>query len=166
MIAGKPVLAGLWDKLGISWAAISAGQNAGMWSVNQPFTGTAKERVSQLLDSIYGKFKDGVADGRKMAPERVEEIAKGRVWLGSEALGLGLVDEVGGLFEAQGAVRSALKIATDAPLDLRPFPPPSSPLQRVVDLIGADAGAMSRMAGVLSLLLDDLPARMSPISIR
>jgi protease-4 len=49
------------------------------------------------VDWIYGEFIAKVAEARKLAPARVEEIAQGRVWSGAEAKQIGLVDELGGL---------------------------------------------------------------------
>jgi protease-4 len=53
-----------------------------------------------MVDWIYGQFVAKVAEGRKLQISKVEEIAQGRVWSGTEAKNLGLVDEIGGLSDA------------------------------------------------------------------
>ncbi|MFO1067596.1 MAG: S49 family peptidase [Geminicoccaceae bacterium] len=166
VIAGKPVLAGLWDRLDIDWAQIPKGANADMWSFNVPYGALGKARLEALLDAIYASFKQGVADGRMLPPERVEEIAKGRVWSGEQAKGLGLVDELGGLIEAQAAVRTALGVAADAPLQLQPFPRPKSPLQELRALLGSDFGGMTRALGILADGLEPGTARMPGFVVR
>jgi protease-4 len=166
VIAGKPVLAGLWEKLGVNWAQLKQSANADMWSLNAPFNGAGQARMSQLLDSIYGEFKAGVASGRNLPPERVDEIAKGRVWLGSEAVGIGLVDELGGLHEAQNAIRQALRLPSTAALDLRPYPPEAGPFERLAELVSDDSGWLSRIGLVLEAMAPALPAQMPPLQVR
>jgi protease-4 len=65
------------------------------------------------MDEIYQRFKTRVAAGRGQSSETIEEIARGRVWTGRQALSLGLIDEIGD-FEA--AVRRAKELA-EIPLD-------------------------------------------------
>jgi protease-4 len=137
-----------------------------MWSLNSPYDTAGQARLDHLLDSIYGSFKAGVAQGRKLPPGKVEDIAKGRVWAGSDALGVGLVDELGGLFEASRATRVALGLADDAPLDLRPFPRPRTPLDRALELLRAESGALGRIASLVSTLLEPGIARMPTLRVR
>jgi len=60
--------------------------------------------MQQIIDQGYRRFIQRVAEGRNMTPEMVEKIAQGRVWAGTTAKELGLVDEVGSLQDAIGAV--------------------------------------------------------------
>ena len=166
VIGGKPVLAGLWDHLDVHWAQLPAAANADMWSFNAPYSPAGKARLDHLLDDIYGSFKQGVAQGRKLPPEKVEEIAKGRVWAGSDALGVGLVDELGGLFEASRAARVALGLADDAPLDLRPFPRPRTPFDRAIELLRADSGVLGAIASTVVALTGPGVARMPALQVR
>jgi protease-4 len=150
VIAGKPVLTGLWEKLGVEWAQLPRAANAAIWSFNAPYSERGRARLESILDAIYGRFKEGVARGRKLPPERVEALAQGRVWTGSEAVELGLVDRLGGLFEAQQAVRDALGLAPDAPLDLHPYPEPRTPLREALDLMLENVGALARVGALLA----------------
>ena len=56
--------------------------------------------MQAYVEDIYEHFVGLVAEARKMEIPQVDEIAQGRVWVGTDALGLGLVDEIGGLREA------------------------------------------------------------------
>jgi len=72
--------------------------------VNEPMA-----RILQAnIENGYRRFVDLVARGREMTPETVEKVAQGRVWIGNEALDLGLVDQLGGLHDA---IESAAALA-------------------------------------------------------
>jgi protease-4 len=149
VLAGKPILSGAWDRLGVNWAGIGRGAHADMWSLNQPYSPEARARVEAILDSIYGSFKAGVASGRSLPPERVDEIAKGRVWIGAEAKELGLVDELGGLETALVLVRRELGLPEGAELDVELLPQPRNPLEQALRWLGPGAGALLEAAGLV-----------------
>ena len=69
-------------------------------SMYHEYSKEEKKRVQSMMDEVYVDFKEKVSKGRKLDLEKVEEIAKGRVWTGVQALENGLVDEIGGLTEA------------------------------------------------------------------
>jgi protease-4 len=152
VLAGKPTLEGVWEKLGVNWAQIPRGTNAAIWSVNQPYSPQARARVEAILDAIYGSFKEGVARGRSLPPEKVEAVAKGRVWTGEQAKGLGLVDEVGGLDAALAAVRRELRLPEQAELDVELLPYPSNPLLKALDWLGPQTEALMQMATLIQRL--------------
>ena len=134
VIAGKPVLAEAWDLLGVRWEAVERGRNAGFLSLNRPFDATGRDRLERSVDALYARFKEGVAAGRGLAPEAVEAIAQGRVWLGEQALGHGLVDELGGLPTARAAAIRLLNLPPDAPVELRRYPEPGPPWEQLLQL--------------------------------
>ena len=122
VLAGKFVLSGLWDKLGVGWGALSEGASADMFSTLQDFSPPEKQRFEAFLDAAYGTFKDRVAQGRKLSAETVETVAKGRVWTGEDAKSRGLVDELGGLGDALRLAKRTAKIADDQDVDLKLYP--------------------------------------------
>jgi len=165
VLAGKPVLAGLWERLDIQWAGIRRGDNADFWSFNHSYSAAARARLDVLLDDVYGRFVAGVAKGRDMMPARVEEIARGRVWTGRQALENGLVDQLGGLDDAQASLRSLLGLAADAALALEPYPPERGLLARVTELMG-DPLEMLRTLEALRLQLSaPRTARMPELGV-
>lgn len=154
VVAGKPVLARLWERLNVNWTEIRRGENAGITSVNEPYSPAARARIEAVLDGLYGEFKAKVAAGRNLDAAQVEEVARGRVWTGSQAQRLGLVDRLGGLHEAMAAVREELKLPADAPLRLTVVPPPESPLERLSGLLseGLDGvQTIARLGGLVSM---------------
>jgi len=85
---------------GITFDSVKTGKFADSLTVTRPKTDEELAVVQRMVDWIYSQFIAKVAEGRKLKPAFVEEIAQGRVWSGTEAKNLGLVDEIGGLHEA------------------------------------------------------------------
>lgn len=89
----------LENKLGITFDYVST-HSHGVLSLNKKLTDEELMIVQEETDEVYQLFLDRVALGRKMEPSKVHQIARGRVWTGSDALSIGLVDELGGMKEA------------------------------------------------------------------
>lgn len=159
VVAGKPDLDQLWARLGVNWAQLTRGQNAAIWSVNGPYAPEARARLEAILDAIYGAFKAGVAAARDLPPERVDAIAKGRVWDGATAKELGLVDELGGLGEALAAARRELGLGPDVPLAIEPMPRPKNPLVELLAWWGSQAAILARLDAIWR---SPLPATAPP----
>ena len=77
-----------------------------MFSTRRRFTDDERDRLAATIDAIYADFVAKVAQGRSRPVGEIEQIARGRVWTGRDALGIGLVDELGGL-------RTAVRIARE-----------------------------------------------------
>lgn len=122
VIAGKPVLARLWQQLDVHWARFTRGGHAGFASPNQPWQPGERERIEALTDWLYQRFLEHVAAGRGTTPEAIRRIAGGRVYTGEEALQLGLVDRLGGVLEACAMLRELLGLPAEAPLELVRYP--------------------------------------------
>jgi protease IV len=88
------------EVLGLTHDVLQRGANAGIYSSLEGYSPEQRERVQRLLDRAYETFIGHVAEGRGMESEAVERIASGRVWTGSDARRIGLVDELGGLDRA------------------------------------------------------------------
>jgi protease-4 len=107
VIAGKFNLRGLYDLLGLAKETLDRGARAGVQSDYRPFTDEERAKLEREVQAYYDDFVDKAAQGRALPREKVESIARGRVWTGRQALARGLVDELGGLTEAvEGARRS------------------------------------------------------------
>ena len=118
---GKLSFASLYDKVGLDVTLLSRGRNAAMFSTAKPFDPIEGAAMDRLIDDTYKQFKARVADGRKLSDEEVEKIAQGRVWTGSRAQKIGLVDEIGGIFEAIDAAKSLADISESKRVDLVTF---------------------------------------------
>jgi protease-4 len=88
------------------------------------------------MEALYETFLRRVADGRKLAPESVERVAEGRVWSGLRALGLGLVDGLGGPLEAirEARRRAGLADSDRVRIEILPRIPRLAGLRALVGL--------------------------------
>ncbi len=101
VIGGKFVLKRLLDRLGIHRETRSTGANAEFFSLFHAFTSEERARHRDLLRHFYEtKFLPAVVEGRHLAPEQADAVARGRVWSGRQAHARGLVDALGGTEEA------------------------------------------------------------------
>lgn len=95
----------LKNKLGITLDGVKSNASAGMGSV-EPLTPAQRASIMRGVDKVYETFTQDVATGRNLPIEKVLDIAGGRVWSGSDALGIGLIDAYGGL-------KTAIALAVD-----------------------------------------------------
>lgn len=103
-----PNFSPLANKLGINTEQVKTHENSANYSPFVPVDEKFKAFTLESVENIYNTFVTHVAEGRKMTFAQVDAIAQGRVWSGSEALKIGLVDKIGGLNDA---ITEAAKIA-------------------------------------------------------
>jgi protease-4 len=135
VLGGKLITQKLWGKAGINWDEVHVGNRAAMFSGTKDFTPEEWARVQNWLDRVYTDFTSKVADGRKLPKERVLEIAKGRIWTGEDAKGLGLVDELGGFPAALRLAKQAAKIPDTEEVHLKPYPPKKTAAQTLLAML-------------------------------
>jgi protease IV len=159
VVAGKALLRGARAKAGLSSDEVHRGANALMWSTDHPYGPAQRERLDTWLDHVYADFTSKAAEGRDLTVERVDEVARGRVWTGADAYDLGLVDELGGYRAATAAVRELLGLAEDAPIRLTPFPRQPSAFARLLGSSEPEpAGSVLGPLGDAAELARDLAA--------
>lgn len=161
VFAGKFVLGGLMEKLGVNWATLKTTDTAGMWSMTEPFSPAQRARIDALLDNTYRAFVKNVSDARKIPMEKMPELAKGRVWTGEQASKNGLVDALGGYTTTLDALRDMLNLPKNAVLSLEPFPPPETPYERVMKFL-KNAGLESAALGPLFLEWQSVESMLAP----
>lgn len=88
------------NKLGLTFDGVETHPYAGMMTVSRPLTQDEKGIIQGVIDDIYDAFTLRVAEGRGLTQARVDSIGQGRVWTGTDALHIGLVDELGGFEDA------------------------------------------------------------------
>jgi protease-4 len=128
VVVGKPVVGDLLDRLGIGLGSVEQGAHARMYAPTRDFTAEEWTRVNHFLDRVYDDFVGKVAEGRDLTRERVDSLARGRVWTGADAHERGLVDDLGGLGPAIEIARRKARVAADAPVRTYPH---VSPLERL-----------------------------------
>jgi protease-4 len=98
----------LEQRLGITFDSAATSANATGLTGSKPLTAQERKALSESVDRIYTIFTEHVAEGRNLDIKDVLKIAEGRVWSGTMAKEIGLVDEIGGL---HAAITKAVKLA-------------------------------------------------------
>jgi protease-4 len=94
-----------------------------------------KEVLQMSIEKVYTDFVGKVASGRKMTAESVDNIGQGRVWSGTRAKNLGLVDELGGL---KDAIKGAAELAGVETYSIRELPEIEDPYTKILYQLGGD----------------------------
>ena len=126
VVFGKPNLHGLYDKLGIDKESLSRGRFAGIDSDYQPLDDAGRQKLRDGIDDGYRSFVSKVATARKRKFEEIEPLAQGRVWVGDQAKGNGLIDELGGIDKAIELVKQRANIPAKDGVTLVVYPPKRS----------------------------------------
>lgn len=115
----------LGRNVGLTWDRVSTGDKAGLFSSSRPKSAGELAVFQRLVDHTYDEFLLRVSEGRGLEKAGVHAIAQGRVWSGSQALAIGLVDEIGGLDAAIAHASKLAKLEGDPELyefpSTRPF---------------------------------------------
>ncbi|KAF2518193.1 signal peptide peptidase SppA [Flavobacterium salilacus subsp. salilacus] len=90
----------LSKNIGVHTEQVNTHKNAAGYSVFTPLDDDTRTIIQQSVESVYDTFITRVANGRKMTKEQVDAIGQGRVWSGTDAVNIGLADELGGLDDA------------------------------------------------------------------
>ena len=100
----------LFKKIGITSNKIKSGPYKDIMSNDRPMTEAEKKILQDIVDEIHDEFIKTVANGRKMDPYKVRQYADGRIYSGSQAQKLGLVDNLGNYYDALAAAGELGKI--------------------------------------------------------
>jgi len=130
VLIGKFNVSGLYNLLGLSTDSIATSDNATLFSSQQNFTPAQRAWVEKSLADTYAQFTKGVAEGRGMSVEAVDKIGKGRVWSGTQAKELGLVDELGGIDTAIRVAKGLAHISAAERVRIVRFPEEKTFLQQ------------------------------------
>ncbi|MGD9639482.1 MAG: signal peptide peptidase SppA [Alphaproteobacteria bacterium] len=135
VLAGKLVPEELLAKLGINFEAISLGENAGFTSFSSDFSDSQKKRLNETLEFIYKDFTTKAMQARAISESEIDNIARGRVWSGEQALKLNLIDKIGGVPEAVAEAKAMINVAEDTPINLTVFPRPKTQAELIMDFL-------------------------------
>ena len=170
---GKINLRGFYDKIGIKKETLTRGRYADINSDYRSLTEDERGKLRSEIKVFYKNFVEKVAQSRNRDWEQIHEVAQGRVWLGSQALEQGLVDELGGLDRAIELARDAAEIDEEAELKLVPYPAPKNIFESLIDpetwaretpLPAALRSKLDEIPNLVSLLQGGM-LRIAPYSI-
>ena len=148
---GKFAMGSALARLGVDVRKTSVGGDyAGAFGLGAPFSTEQRAAFAGWMDQIYADFITRVAVGRKLPPEKVREIAKGRVWTGAQAKALGLVDELGGFYQAVDKAKTLAGLTGETHLKrMTPSEGTFDLLQKVLGVSATSARTLAAAAWVM-----------------
>jgi protease-4 len=153
VFGGKFAFGPALAKVGVDLRQLGVGSSyAGAFGVSREFSPEERAAFSRWIDQIYANFLTRVSEGRKLPLQRVQQIARGRVWTGAQARELGLVDEVGGFYEAVARAQSLAGLSGEP--RLKRMTPSASPVEAVERLLGVETTSARTLAAVASVFGD------------
>ena len=163
-----PEFSGATKKLGVNVVTVGSNKHSDMFSLMRPFDAEETAYLQSYVEDIYGQFVGLVAEGRSLDPAKVDEIAQGRVWVGTDALGLGLVDEIGGLREAIAYAASLAGYVNKSDYKVVGYPTPLSTAEQLMQMLSGQQEEPSILSGTpfeffgraLSTLKDNEPTQV------
>lgn len=127
----------LREKLGLKFDEVKTNKYALFGTRSRPFAADELSHLESYIDRGYKLFRQRVADGRRLKVDQVEQVAQGHVWLGQDALKIGLVDQLGGV---EVALRKAAQLAKLTQWHSSAYPVLPDYLSQLLDLPGAARG--------------------------
>jgi protease-4 len=154
VVGGKFATEKSFAKIGITHSIVQRGKNAGVISITTPFTDDERKTMQAMLNEIYRQFTTKAAAGRKMDVDKLEKLARGRIYTGQKAKELGLIDEVGTLDDAIAYAKQAAGIEPGTRLERLNLPKPPNPLEALFGPLDSETSIES---AALTSLLRRLP---------
>jgi protease IV len=161
---GKADVSGLLDKIGVTVDTYKTAPRADAESFFRGFTPDEQRELENKVHQFYDTFLDRVSQGRGMPKGQIDEVGRGRVWTGQQALERRLVDHLGGLRSALEAARSEGNLPEDAPIVELPRENESL-VQLVLDAVGAGSDRGLASASALPPALRGLARALAPLVV-
>lgn len=123
----------------VTVTAVNSHKHSDMYSLVRPLDTQEYAYIQKGIEAVYERFLDNVSQGRSMTREDVDEIGQGRVWTGSDAYGIGLVDELGTI---EDAIRYAATLGGEEDLskwNLVSYPKPANPMEEIMEVFNKPA---------------------------
>lgn len=149
-------------RYGINFDDVSRSEHSQTYSLFHPLNDAMKTNLTRNMDRVYQYFKQIVSAGRNIPIEKMEEVAQGRVWSGSQAKEIALVDEFGGI---DRALKFAISNYTSGAASVEVFPRPLTLKERLLSMLEEKQQAMSVIATSNSLISGESLKLLSPCSI-
>ena len=119
VLAAFPNMRGLAERIGINAEQVNSHKNAMGYSFFEPLNDGFKNSTKNAIEKVYTTFKSRVSEGRSLNMEKVEDLSKGRIWSGKDAVENGLVDAIGGL---EDAIQAAAEMAAIENYNIDSYP--------------------------------------------
>ncbi len=157
----------LREKIGVDVDAVGTNKHAAM-SRSMVFNGMNSEEQAMMQTMIergYDLFTRRCADGRKMTQDDIKKIAEGRVWLGKDAVGIGLVDSLGNISDA---IAKAAELAGIESYDVNYYPEKKSPMDEMMKMLRGEQSEEERIVARLKAYAKEprVLMLMEPVEIK
>ena len=131
VVSLKLNMRGLFEIAGITVDDVTLADNADMFSMFESLSREQRELLISWMEDVYEQFKERVATGRSLSPEIVEDLAKGRVWSGKQALEHKLIDGLGGIDDAIREAKTLANIPESEEVSLDIYPKPRTFIEQL-----------------------------------
>jgi protease-4 len=153
VFGGKFALGEALARYGVDVRELGVGSSyAGAFGMGREFSPKERAAFAGWMDQIYNNFIIRVAQGRKLPETRVRDIARGRVWTGDQAKQLGLVDQIGGFYDAVEKAKSLANLKGE--IRLKPMTTQMSTFQALQHALGVSATSVRTLAAAAWVLGD------------
>ena len=134
-------------KVGVNLVTVGSNKHSDMYSLTRPFDAEETASMQAYIEDVYERFVGLVAEGRSLETQKVDDMAQGRVWVGTDALSLGLVDEIGGLREAVNYAASLAGYVSKGDYHVVTYPAQLSQTEQLLDMFSGKKEAPSILEG-------------------
>jgi len=142
-----PEFSGTASKIGVGIESVGSNKHSDMFSLMRPFDKEELAYMQASVEDIYDLFVNLVATSRNQTPEQVDAIAQGRVWMGSDALELGLVDQIGTLDDAISYAAAMADLHSSDEYKVVGYPQPLTMLEELMLQFGQGPQEPSILSG-------------------
>ena len=135
------------DKLHVTITPVNSNAHSDMYNGFRPLNQKELDYMQASVENIYDKFTKLVSEGRGMPVARVDEIAQGRVWTGADAIGIGLVDEIGTIEDAINYAALSIEGVTGVQdVQVVGYPKPQSAMEALLETLTGESTVLAGTA--------------------
>lgn len=135
------------DKLHVTITPVNSNEHSDMYNGFRPLNQKELDYMQASVENIYDKFTKLVSEGRGMPVARVDEIAQGRVWTGADAIGIGLVDEIGTIEDAINYAALSIEGVTGVQdVQVVGYPKPQSAMEALLESLTGESTVLAGTA--------------------
>lgn len=154
-------------KVGVNMVSVGSNAHSDMYALNRPFDAAEIAYLQASVEDIYERFVGMVAENRNMTVDQVDAIAQGRVWAGTDALEVGIVDEIGTLSDAVVYAASLAGFDDPSQYKIKTSPAPMGFMEQLMMSFSKDdtptiltGTPLESMTDILGSLKEDRPTEV------
>jgi protease-4 len=142
----------LYNRAGVNRQTIKRGKFSDLFNNSRDITPEERELGQRIIQDFYNRFISLVAEGRKTTADKIDMIAQGRIWSGTDAKDNGLIDELGGLEAALNHAKVLAKIPASQQIKIILYPARKNICEMIMNKPGDNTISIGLMEGIMSSL--------------